>query len=460
MPDRPDETSAVLFDQGRTLQAVSRSRTLLVGAVVLGALLGLLYHLTRPESHAASAQVQLGSSVAASVLGVASSPQDALVAQSTAVSLLTAPSLQDEVERRLGPVEELTAALVEDSTLVVVTTTATTERRAVQATQAYVDAYLEYLRGRAVDDLEAARRDLEAQSTQVTAGLQDLDGQVAQAPVATQAEVLRQQAVRRAALTAEASRLSNDLDRVATSLASPPVPAQQATPVLPSTTPTGSSPFRQAVLGALTLGLLALGVVLVRQARDHRLHEAGDVRARARSRFLGVVPADDEDGDGAWSVVWAQIARHGTPTTVAVLSVLPSAPQGAAEQVRRLLAARGTEVAVQDVSEPGALPGVGRSAVRVGPSVTSSAGSASAAAGSDLVVLVVALGEARADDLADSLQVLDRLDVPHVAVVAQSPSARSSSARGTRRGRSSDGGGAAGRPATVGARRVPVVDQA
>lgn len=372
MPGSPTNASAVLLDQRKILRTVARRRWLVLCVVLLVTALATAYGATRPASYAATAQIQVGVSPSSVLLDLPSSSVDVRTAQATTVSILQSPALYLVVQSKVGGrVGSLTARAVPDSQIVDLSVVAETPERATEVVTTYVTEYLAFLTRRNTSGLDQLQKRLQGEVSAANADLQKLDDQVAATPLSGRDEVVAAQASRREALKLQQTRAGVSLARVRTALLNPEVGARLATPPLSDYQPLERALSTYVLLGVLLGAALALGLVLLLETRDDRLHELADVEARSDGRYLGAVldrsgswaVVEDPHGStaGAWRSVLAQLGHGGGRGPLLVVPAGGGSPSRAAAELAAALAEAETPVVLCDLggTSPSAAETVG-----------------------------------------------------------------------------------------------------
>jgi capsular exopolysaccharide synthesis family protein len=269
--------------------AVIRARRwtiLLVVAVVLGA--ALILTLRQTPTYTARTQVLVEKPDLA--IGSQAASQDPNMeterelAQSSVVASLAARSLGTTVSQK-ELLKHLKVDLITNTEILDFSYSSVSAEVAQRRAQAFANAYLEFRRESAIQNLEDAQRPLQQRIQDLDQQIADTSDQVAKTDDPTQKDALRQQVT---ALITSRALLQEQLNSL-----SPASALRVGEVVAPATLPTSpSSPKKvQNMALALLLGLaLGITVAFLLERLDEHLRGTEDLEALAGAPVLAVVP--------------------------------------------------------------------------------------------------------------------------------------------------------------------------
>lgn len=211
----------------------------------------------------------------------------------TEIRVLKSEPVRRMVEDRIGDAPAVSVTNPAQTDFLVVTAESADPKRAVVVANTYAQAYVDFRREQAVDDLEAAIAQLEAK-------IEELDGQLS-APAAAQTGPDRM-AVPATGPAAQASSARQSLERnrelFATRIDQLKLAATQKTGgaqlvsrAKPATTPVRPTPVRNAVIALFAGLVLGVGVAVLREHLDDSLKTKEDVeRVVPDVPVLGLIP--------------------------------------------------------------------------------------------------------------------------------------------------------------------------
>lgn len=281
------------LDLRRYLAALRRRRGLLAAIVVgmVGAVVAL--SLAQAPRYEGKTQLLVQPQQAESLFtpdlrGPAVDPELTI---STAVQLLKSDPIQEAVTQRLGPVPDVQASRVGKTFIIDVRARSTEPRRAAMISDAYAEAYIEFRRKQASDDLLAAAGELTRKTADVQGELDELNTRVNDAPAAQRDALRASLEPRRIALAAQLTSFQERLDEVevqaalatggAQIAARAPVPDDSVTP----------TPVRDGILALIVALLLGLTLICVLEFLDDSITDRDDlVEAIGDLPVLGSIP--------------------------------------------------------------------------------------------------------------------------------------------------------------------------
>ncbi|HEX8769479.1 MAG TPA: polysaccharide biosynthesis tyrosine autokinase, partial [Acidimicrobiales bacterium] len=249
-----------------------KGTVILTVALLVGVTLAVSYLQT--PVYAATTEVLLQSrpteSLFESNTGQAVDPARAVQTQ---IRVFLSQPVKDAVKQQLGVTPDVSVSGVADTDVLQVTAESTVPKRAAIVADAYANAYIEFRRTQAVNDILAASKQIQAQ-------IDDIQKQIDGAADGRKDILVSQQAVFR-----------QKLDQLQVDQAIKSGGAQLVTPATVPTSPVRPQPVRNGII-ALVLGLvLGVGLVFLLEYLDDSVKGKDDLeRAAGGLPVLGVIP--------------------------------------------------------------------------------------------------------------------------------------------------------------------------
>lgn len=289
----------------RDYLAVIRRRKLLIAVVTLltvGA--GLAYSLLQTPVYAATTEVLIQRTASENVLNAEQqSPQDIQQDLQTEIEIIRSRTVQDAVRKAVGYLPAVSVAARGETQVVTISAQDTSEKTAAEKANSYAEVYVAERRRTTADDLLGAASDLQAELDRVDADIteaerrvDDLDAQIARAPVALPGElaaarddaeaVRRSNASRRLTVTDQIERLQLEATLNETR------GARIVSRAEPPSAPISPNPRRDGAL-ALVMGLLfGAGAAFLREHLDDTVRTKDDLEAVTGGlSTLGLIPS-------------------------------------------------------------------------------------------------------------------------------------------------------------------------
>ncbi|MGI8683514.1 MAG: polysaccharide biosynthesis tyrosine autokinase [Acidimicrobiales bacterium] len=244
---------------------------------------------------------------------------DPIRAVQTEIQVLKSQPVRDAVRKKIGDAPEVKVSPVGQTDVIEVKAQSTVPKRAAEVANTYAEAYIDFRRTQAVDDLFAA-------AEQIQAKVSDLQGQIDELAASTTPPVRGavadpSLASRRDALLQQQALFKQKLDQLQVDAALKTGGADVVTPASTPSTPIKPTPERSGLLALVVGLLLGLGLAFLFEYLDDSIKTKEDVdRVAGPHPTLGLVPHI-----GGWK------ARD-KPTVVSVAD--PKSP--AAESYRTL----------------------------------------------------------------------------------------------------------------------------
>lgn len=271
MVNEPVEHEVGLRDY---LQIARRRKSIILASVLLLLVPSLLLALLQTPLYAGRAELLLQARNSESLFDPNSGlPRDPVREIQNEIRILSSAPVRAAVREKLGSAPQVSANPIGQTDIIQVTATDKDPERAALLANAYANAYIDYRRKQAVDDVLAA-------SQQVQSKISDLQKQIDQATGAQKDSLLQAQ-----------NLFKQKLDQLQVDGALKQGGAQLVTPAVPTTDPVAPRPVRSGMI-ALALGLvLGFGLALLLEFLDDSVKSKEDLeRVAPGVNVLGLVP--------------------------------------------------------------------------------------------------------------------------------------------------------------------------
>ena len=256
--------------------------------------------LLRSSVYAATAKVLLQVPTAAALLNpAAAAPDDPARMLQTQLEVFTGEPLREAVQAKLGKVPDVSVKGIGGTDVIEVTARNGSARTAAAVADAYADSFVELRRKQTVDNLAAAGQQVQAKADDAQNRLDDLDAQVAAAPVERQASVRQSLTAERSSLVSQLGFLQTKLDQLQIDQAITTGGAEIVTHARVPTSPVSPRPVRTGLL-ALVIGLVVgTAAAFGREYLDDSVKTREDMSRLTGGRpVLGVIPVSGDTADG------------------------------------------------------------------------------------------------------------------------------------------------------------------
>jgi succinoglycan biosynthesis transport protein ExoP len=257
------------------LRIVTRRRSIIVIVVLVIAVPAVVLSLLKTPVYAGEAEVLLQQRTSETLFdptsGVRADPARQIQNE---IRILSSAPVRADVRARIGSAPKVSASAIGSTDLISVSARNTDPNRAALLANTYANAYIDYRRKQAVDDVLAA-------SQQVQSKIADLQKQIDSAPNGAQKDSL-----------IEAQALfKQKLDQLQVDGALKQGGAQLVTPAAVPTSPVEPQPVRTGVV-ALAFGLvMGLGLAFLREFLDDSVKTKDDFeRVASGVPVLGLIP--------------------------------------------------------------------------------------------------------------------------------------------------------------------------
>jgi len=210
----------------------------------------------------------------------------------TEIKVLKGESVRDAVRKELGTAPKVSANAAGDTDVLEVRAQSTDAKRAATVANSYANAYIDFRRQQAVNDVLNAAKQIQDKVADLQRQMDGLDGQVNAAPAANQGTVRQNLAGQKDALLQQQSLFKQKLDQLQVDAAIRTGGAQLVSRALVPTSPIKPTPVRNGAL-ALVLGLLVgTGLAFLVEYLDDSIKTKDDF-ARITRDFpvIGLIPA-------------------------------------------------------------------------------------------------------------------------------------------------------------------------
>ena len=275
------------------LEVLSRRRVvaLLTVAVVVG-LAALVSYVETPV-YAARARILMQMRGEESPFdpntGQRADPDRAL---STEIEVLRGQGVRSDVRQKLGSAPPVAATPVGTTDVIEVTARSADPRRAADVANAYATSYIDFKRKRAVDDLLAAAREIQASVDEIQRQIDALDAQVAIAPPTAQQAARDSVTPQKTALVQQVGLFKQTLDQLHVSARLRTGGAQLVGAAGVPTSPVSPKPLRNLMLALVVGATLAIAVALLAEHLDDSIESEEDLeRVTGSVPVIAVIPA-------------------------------------------------------------------------------------------------------------------------------------------------------------------------
>lgn len=349
-------------DLRKYLAALGRRRLLITVVVLVIVLVTVGISLVRTPMYEAEAKVLLQPRGTGLFPSDSQLQLDPLLVVETEIEVLESDLVASAVVDQLGTVDTVAAERVGETLMIAVRARSESPQRAVEAANAYTQAYIEFRRQQGLDELEAAGRPIQDRIVELQSEVDRLDDTL-QAPEGddgSSQDVLR----RRDALLIQLSRYSERLDELELETSANAGGTQLVSPAELPESPVSPRPARNGVLALVSGLILAVGLASVLEALDESVKTREDMRAATNDLpVLGVIPVFDRSARGSLAEEGSLVAEayRMLRTSVQLLGVSrplgtilvssPTSGEGKTTTVANLavvLASAGQRVAVVD----------------------------------------------------------------------------------------------------------------
>ena len=209
------------------------------------------------------------------------------IMQSRAVVERAAEALGTSDLRALN--EEVRVEAVRETRIVQVIATDPDPARAADIANAYTQAYLDYRRDQAVDELLAARASLEDRAAELQDRIEQIDAN---------GTTDTGEGVEREALIAQLAQVSAQIAELGDAAEAVSGGGQVLTPAEPATSPVSPRPLRTGALAVVLGLLLGIGLAFLRDHLDDVVRDEADFKRATSGRpILGRIPAWEDPSE-------------------------------------------------------------------------------------------------------------------------------------------------------------------
>ncbi|MDQ6927036.1 MAG: polysaccharide biosynthesis tyrosine autokinase [Actinomycetota bacterium] len=285
----PSKPHVELRDDLRVLRK-RKGTVILTVALLVGVTLAVSYLQT--PVYAATTEVLLQSRPTESLFdsntGQALDPARAV---DTQIRVFLSQPVRNAVKQQLGVSPHISVSGVTGTDVLDVTAESTVPKRSAIVADAYANAYIDFRRKQAVDDILAASKQIQTQIDDIQKQMDSAEAEVGAAPAAQQAAVRQSVNNRKDLLSSQQAVFRQKLDQLQVDQAIKSGGAQLVTPATVPTSPVRPQPLRNAAI-ALVLGLvLGIGLVFLLEYLDDSVKGKDDLeRAAGGLPVLGVIP--------------------------------------------------------------------------------------------------------------------------------------------------------------------------
>ena len=286
------------------LQAIRRRKVVIALSVLIVLGVSLAVSSLQTPRYAAVAKLLIRPRSAGTVFptaGAQSSVNSERAIQ-TEIEVVESEPVQTLVREKIGNAPSVQVRPVGQTDVVTIRAESTDPDRASAVANAYAKAYIEFRLKQSVDELSAASGEIQGKIAELNQHLENLDSQLAGAPVCTdqrttpdacnqRANIEQTVASRRSALIGQLGVFQQRLDQLQVDSALATGGAQFVTPASTPSAPFAPTPFRNAILGGVVGLLLGVGLAFLREHLDDSIKGKEDLeRAVLGLGVLGLIP--------------------------------------------------------------------------------------------------------------------------------------------------------------------------
>jgi capsular exopolysaccharide synthesis family protein len=208
----------------------------------------------------------------------------------TEIQVLTSKPVYDKVYKQLGVVAHISATPIGNTDVIAIKSSSGQPARAAAVPNAFANAYVDYKRDQAVEDLTAASKKIQDKIVDLAGQLHALDVQSA-APARADATTAEQITSQRESLVSQQTTLRSQLNQLQLSSSLNSGGAHLVTPADVPTTPVAPRPVRTATVSAFVGLLLAVALAFVVDFLDDSIKSEDDIeRALGDIPLMGLIP--------------------------------------------------------------------------------------------------------------------------------------------------------------------------
>ena len=285
-PVRPTEFSAGAATIRDYLRVMRRRRVVIAASVITVTVTAVLLSLSGTKIYQARALVLLQTRLAETVFQ--DNPRQTSI--QTEIRVLRSMPVRQAVEKELGSAPSVSASALRDADVFQVSARSPDPEGAALIANTYAEAYIEYRRSQAVEDLKTASSEVQKSIDRTQGQIDALTAEIAKL-TPRQGALLEPLTARRDGQVTQLSILRRRLDQLGADAALRSGGAQLVTPAAPSNIPVSPKPIRNAVTG-LGVGLvLGLCFAFVFEHFDDTIKAKGHLeRAVSGIPVIGTIP--------------------------------------------------------------------------------------------------------------------------------------------------------------------------
>lgn len=274
------------------LRIVRRHKWLLLLTSALAAMGAVGIAMRETRLYQGDARVLLQREAVESLFNPSTGQQnDPRRALQTELEVLQGQTVQALVREKIGVAPSVSASPVGDTDVISVRATSPDAAMAAKIANAYAEAYIEYRRTKAVQNLLAAANEIQNRLNSQTARTDDLQRQISAAEASQQEQRARDLRSERDTLLQQQGLFRQKLDQLQVETSLRQGGAQVVTPATRPNVPVSPKPVRSGVLGAIVGLIIGLGISFLREQLDDTVKAKEDLeRAVPGLPVLGLIP--------------------------------------------------------------------------------------------------------------------------------------------------------------------------
>lgn len=277
----------------RHLRIIGQHKTAICAAAMIGFVAVLVFSRFQTPSYSATAEVGLQPGIAENLFG---GSQPIRTAQ-TETRFVRSKPVRDAVRAQLGRDVLVSAVPLPESNTFNVIGTSDNPEDAAAIVNAYVNAYLEFRRQQAVDELEKALQGLRAKSEQLQGEIDAINQEMDRAPAGSRPALEQTLVVRRANLVSEQGILKQKLDQLEVESSLRTAGARVLSPAEPPPVKGTGAFLKMGAIGLAGGLVIGLGLAYAFDRFDDRIRDGKDVDNIAHGLpVVGFIPLEARRG--------------------------------------------------------------------------------------------------------------------------------------------------------------------
>lgn len=268
-----------------------RQKWIILLITVIGGLAAFGRVQLEDPRYRATAEMLLGQKGLESSFGIDTNNRGAIDRSiNTEVRVVQSAEIRQRVREAIGKAPSVLVRAYGQSNIIQIVATATDPDEAASVANAYANAFVEYRKATAIEDIETGIESLAAKVAEFQTEIDAIDRQIADAPEEEQTALSRSLGQRRAALVSQQTVYVNFIDNLQIDLGLTTGGARVITPATGESTPFSPKPRQSTVVGIMLGFLLGCAAALLRDLLDTSVRSADDLERATHLPNLAVIP--------------------------------------------------------------------------------------------------------------------------------------------------------------------------